>query len=193
MVSSGIIINRWRNTMKFYLIISLLIISLGVMAREENPAKFCNQNPECTQKMIEISNDYQNGNKLFSKEILDGFSGECFHLSSLYESKHAHHGAFIFEQSGRDLMADGIFTFFYNEDPFIAMNSIELKDWFISQNSHMVKTIKKLNQIEMQFLGDTSDYHYWFRSHPKTGKLLVIGKQASSEYLGFVFCEMEHR
>ena len=179
--------------MKVLIFYFLVLTSHHLHALDEDPATFCTQNNLCTDKMVEISKDYKNGNINFTTENLSGFSGSCFHISSLYDSNHEHHGAFIFERSDKDLMADGIFMFFYDTDPFKEMNSIQLKDWFTTNNSQMVKTIQKRKQIEMQFLGDNSDYHYWFRNNKRNNHLALIGKQSNAFYLGFVFCDMTHR
>jgi hypothetical protein len=178
--------------MKLLLMLSLIFIFQSAWAAE-NPADFCSGNSECTEKMQEISLGYKNGNGQFKKEDLIRFSGSCYHLSYLYDKNHEHHSAFIFEKNGRDLMADGIFTFFYEEDPFSKMSSLELKNWFINNKSKMVKTIKKFNHVELQFLGPGSDYHYWFRNNQNNSKLYLIGKQLGENYLGLVFCEMNPR
>ncbi len=159
----------------------------------EDPSLFCHKNPNCTDKMNKISQNFKKGNVLFAKENLIGFSGACFHLSYLYDSLHEHHGAFVFEKNQNDLMADGIFLFFYPSDPFNNMTSQELKDWFIESKSTMVKTNVKASVVELQFLGEGSDYHYWMRSDKSNSKLFVIGKQASNNYDGLLFCELNRR
>jgi len=173
--------------MKLLMLFSLL--SFSVFAFAEDPSTFCDENPYCTDKMNQITSEYKLGNDQFASLPLSAFSGGCYHLSPLYESSHEHHGAFIFERSQDDLMTDGIFSFFYEQDPFDGVSALEMKAWFQSQNSTMVQTVQRNNQIELQFLGDQSDYHYWFRNNKQQTKLLVIAKQQSSGYSGLIFCE----
>lgn len=186
--------------MKKIILVLFFILSFSphfnLRASEENPSTFCDQNTQCTDKMRKIVLEYKSGNKQFSQLINDtpmGFSGSCYHISYLYDSNHEHHGAFIFERSGNDLMTDGVFNFFFNEDPYQQMTSFELKTWFLQSNSQMSLALEKTNQIELQFLGNGSDYHYWFRNNKKNNKLMLIGKQMDTSTSALIFCEMTRR
>lgn len=179
--------------MKQIAFISLLILSLNSYSEEIDPSLFCDQTYQCTDKMREISTQYKTGNSEFAKESLIGLSGACYHISSLYDSDHEHHGAFLFERSSQGLMTTGVFSFFAEQDPYEGMNSVELKEWFIQNNSRFEKAIESSSQVELQFLDVGSDFHYWFRGHKDNNKVFVIGKQLVDDYAGFIFCELNHR
>jgi hypothetical protein len=179
--------------MKQILLLSLLLTCFQVLAQVEDPATFCDENPQCTDRMREITQGYKMGSNQISNEQLVGFSGACYHLSSMYDSSHEHHGSFIFERTNEALMADGIFNFFFEADPYQNMSSIELKNWFIQNGSRPSKATESESQVELQYLGDSSDYHYWFRNNKDLSKMYLIAKQASSDYLGFIYCEMNRR
>ena len=174
---------------KLLMFLFLTALSFSVFAVDENPATFCDENPFCTEKMNLITSEFKLGNNQFASLPLSAFSGGCFHINSLYDSAHEHHGAFFFERSQNDLMTDGIFSFFYESDPFDGVSALEMKEWFQSQNSKMAKAIEQKNSVELQFLGDQSDYHYWFRNNKEQTKLLVIAKQQSSNHSALIFCE----
>lgn len=178
--------------MKNFVLLSILFFSLNAVSQtKDDPALFCDESQQCTGRMREITLNYNLGQKEFSKETTVGYSGACYHISSMYDSNHEHHGAFFFERANEIFLATGIFSFFAESDPYQNMNAVELKDWFVKSNSRFSPTIENANEIELQYLGDTSDLHYWFRSHGK--KLYVIAKQGMERYVGYIFCEMNQR
>jgi hypothetical protein len=177
------------NTMKRYLLSILVVLSFKVMA-QENPAEFCDDNYFCTAKMRELTDAFVKGNAQFGQEPLTAFSGGCYHLSELYNSEHEHHGAFIFEHEGSDLYSKGSFFFFWEQDPFLGMSVPEVKNWFIERNAKPTKTVVTAEQVELQYLGTGSDYHYWFRNNKANDKIIMIAKQKSDSYLGMIFCEL---
>lgn len=179
--------------MKFILLV-LLNFSLHAFSQTENPVEFCNDTKACTEKMLQISKDYAAGNSDFAKEDLIGFSGACYHLASIYNPDHRHHGAFLFERHERDYLATGIFSFFAEEDPFKSLSAPELKDWLLQNQSRFAKTIETETQVELQYLEPKFNLHYWFRSHNENTKLSLIAKQAfGAADTFYIFCEMARR
>jgi hypothetical protein len=183
--------------MKQIIFISLLALTLSAQAQlEDDPSTFCAKNgSHCTEKMRSITDQYNAGNSDFTKEDLIGFSGSCYHISETYDKNHEHHGAFLFarDKNNQTLATTGIFSFFAEQDPYKEMNSVELRDYFVKTNSRFSKAIEKPNQVELQYLSERADLHYWFRTNPQTGKFLLIASQAIETYLGFIFCEMTAR
>jgi hypothetical protein len=179
------------------LLLASLVITLfstHLHAEEINPAGFCNETGMCTKKMISITQTYEKGNADFQKEALSAFSGACYHLSDLYDPEHEHHGAFVFshdEVKPADLMTTGVFSFFAESDPYAQMSSVELKDWFIKNNSRFDKTIVKADHVELQYLTELSNYTYWFRQDARAKKLILIGKQIGEDSFGYIFCELK--
>ncbi len=158
-----------------------------------DPSTICDENSFCTQPMIEIVSGFKNGGSQFTERPLSGFSGGCYYISSLYNSGHQHHGAFIFDRTQSGLFAAGEFSFFTAEDPYQNMNSVELKNWFIKNKSNFTKAIATDKQVELQYMGNQYDLHYWFRSNAEKNKLYVLGQQFSGGQSDSVFCEMSAR
>lgn len=179
--------------MKNLILLTTLLVSFNVNSQTADPSQFCMETNQCTKKMQSILDGYKDGNANFSKESLTGFSGSCFHLNDLYDSEHEHHGAFTFERDGINLMTTGIFSFFADEDPYQNMSSVELRNWFVENNSNFSKAIEKSDHVELQYLSPRSDYSYWFSENIKNKKFYVIGKQIGEDYLGYIFCEMNRR
>lgn len=153
----------------------------------DDPTQFCAQAETCTDRMKQITENYIQGDAAFAKENVIATSGACFHLSSMYDGEHEHHGAFLFERIDQDLMTSGIFSFFAPSDPYADMDAKAMKEFFIANKSTSNKTIETPEQIELQFLAEDSDYHYWFRSYQ--GRLFLIGKQASGYNANLLFCD----
>lgn len=176
--------------MKSSLFLILVLLSFTIMA-QENPEEFCDDNYYCTPKMRELTAIFKKGNSQFSQDSLTAFSGGCWHLSDLYNPEFEHHGAFLFERDGSELLARGNFFFFWGQDPLLGMSTAEVKDWFIERNAKATKTTVTSNQVELQFLGTGSDYHYWFRNNQANDKVIMIAKQKTDGSLGMIFCELK--
>lgn len=113
-----------------------LLISIFAFAADEDPTQFCQQFAGCTETMHRITNEFSKGDAGFSQRTLIGYSGACYHVNSIYDANHEHHGAFVFERtSNSEFLANGIFSFFAAEDPYQHMTSPELKEWFIQDHS----------------------------------------------------------
>ncbi len=179
--------------MKTIILFTFAFINFSLFADESDPSKFCEQSYECTETMSKISAQYENGNSKFSSEKLIAFSGSCYHISPLYHAETEHHGVFVFERTNKGLMANGSFNFFWGYDQYEDMNASQIKDHFIATGTSFDKTMETGNQVELQYLGDESDYHYWFRSEKANKNMFLIAKQASTDYAGFIFCKMSRR
>jgi hypothetical protein len=172
----------------------ILLTSLHLMAQEHtDPSIFCDEIGFCTQSMLNITKGFKAGDTEFSKNKLSGFSGSCYYISPFYDQNHEHHGAFLFEKSPKALMATGIFSFFAEQDPYKEMNSVELKQWFINRNSRFSETIVTSNQVELRYLTEESDIHYWFRSSSDGKQIFIISRDVNINYLEFGFCKMDRR
>lgn len=177
--------------MKLFFLMATLIFSNALLADEINPAELCVETGKCTKKMLAISKAYEKGNAGFQNNELSSFSGGCYHLSDLYDPEHEHHGAFVFEKSGADLLTTGIFSFFSESDPYAQMTSVELRDWFVKDHSRFDKTIIKEDHIELQYLTEFTNYTYWFRQDARAKNLLLIAKQIGEDSFGYIFCELK--
>jgi hypothetical protein len=177
--------------MKFIPLLTLLVISLNVFASFEDPKTFCSETGACTSKMLEITSNYSEGNADFSRKTPMAMSGACYHLSPTYYPEREHHGGFLFERQGKDLMSTGIFSFFSDTDPYRNMSYDEMKADLAKTSAPFSKTIEKHDQVELQYLTHRSDLHYWFRSSLDGKKVYMISKQAIEEYLGFIFCDFD--
>lgn len=173
------------------ILLAIFVLLAFNVSANENPVEFCDGNDYCTPKMHALTEEFKNGNAAFAQESISAFSGGCFHLSELYNSEHEHHGAFVFERKGDDLFSKGSFFFFYEQDPFLGMDVHDMTKWFEERNSASAKTVVSTEQVELQYLGTGSDYHYWFRSSKASDKVIMIAKQKSENYLGLIFCELK--
>lgn len=158
-----------------------------------DPTTICDDNQSCTPPMLSIVQEYKKGGAAISNQTLSGFSGGCYYLSSLYSSEHKHHGAFVFERAGDNLAVTGIFSFFTKDDPYQNMNSIEMKNWLIQNGYPFSQAVESDREVELRFLTDQSDFHYWFRSNSEMNKIFVIGEQFSAGKNTSLFCEMNAR
>ena len=171
----------------------LIILLLSSSALAADPTTICQENAACTPPMLSIVNGYREGNANFAQLPLVGFSGGCYYISSLYSSEHQHHGAFIFERIREEILTAGEFSFFTSEDPYRSMNSAELKKFFVGNGSRFSNAIQSVGEIELRYITDQSDFHYWFRSNLQKNKLFVIGEQFAAGKSASVFCEMNAR
>ena len=161
---------------------------------EDQPDQFCSGNSDCSEKMIEIANLYKNGTNTLSQQSLIGMSGACYHISSLYDKEHEHHGAFVFERASNGAFeTTGLFSFFAEEDPYKNLNAPQMKEWFIRNNSRFTKAIENSEQVEIRYLTDESDIHYWFRGNNDNNVVTVIGRQFIQDYVGYIFCKFKSR
>jgi hypothetical protein len=178
------------------ILLTFCCLFLSISARSlplEDPSNFCEQSGACTPRMQEISNGYKSGNIEFIQSDLVGYSGGCFHISPSYHPDHKHYGAFVFKIVAGDVITTGIFDFFPEKDPYENMTSVELDNWFLKIGSRYIPVIQNTEHVELQYTSDVADLHYWFRSNSDQSKIFMIARQAQSEYLGFIYCEMNRR
>ena len=173
--------------------ITILILFLSSPAFASDPSTICDENSSCTHPMQQIVENYKKGNVDFSKFELSGFSGSCYYISPIYDSAHEHHGAFLFERNSSVLFATGIFSFFTAVDPYKDMNAVELKKWFVENQSTFTGTTETNDQVELEYMGERSDFHYWFRSNTEKNKLYVLGQQFAAGQNSDVFCDLNAR
>jgi hypothetical protein len=180
--------------MKLFLGLIFILVSLNIFAKNSNPLDFCHQIGNCTSKMLEITKEYKVGNGKFTKENLSAFSGSCYHISPLYDPDHEHHGAFYFENENKEFKIDGIFSFFFEADPYQDLNSEGVKELFLQRGSVPFKAIKKMDHAELWIKSTKpSDFHYWFKTNQDQSKMFLIGMQFSGTDPNFVFCELNNR
>ncbi len=170
------------------LICSLLLLgALNLQAAPiEQPENFC-ADTECTSEMLNISQKYATGTTAFVEKEISGYSGVCYHLNPSYYPEHAHHGAFVFEQSNKQVLTNGIFSFFYASNPFENMSTTELKQYL--GNSFDPVSVAP-GQVDLSYISSQANLHYWFRSSPDLKNLYVIGRDLSPSFINLIFCDM---
>jgi hypothetical protein len=156
----------------------------------EDPATFCDGGEACTTRMKRIAAEYETGTLQVVQKELSAYSGECFLLNPDYDSKHAHHGAFVFKSDGVQTLGNGIFSFFSPSDPYAHLDSVALSNYIGQSGSYAPIQLVANSHLEMAFVTADSDIRYWFRIKPETRKLIVIGRNFGIHYSTLVFCEM---
>lgn len=155
----------------------------------DDPEKFCDENPNCSEQMREIIGEYAQGATKFLLLPQSAFSGECYHLNPDYHPDHAHHGAFSFDQFESKVMVNGIFSFFSEEDPYRSMTAQELMAFLNNQSPSSEGTVKPAH-LQLDYVFPGVQIHYWFRSNEASEYLNVIGFQFEGRSQSMLFCRM---
>lgn len=179
--------------MKYFLslVFILAIAPKAALAavNDEDPTRFCSSAGECSAPMEKIVKNYSQAGVPFVRSALDAFSGACYHLDPSYDPNYTHYGAFVFQNQSAVLSVAGLFSFFYSEDPYKGMSSVEVEKHVLDGGSAMKPVVMNKDSVELTFIASSSDTRYWFRG--VNDRLYVIGRQASAgSSPTLVFCEM---
>lgn len=155
-----------------------------------DPSQLCDGGG-CSEPMMSIAKSYAEGFADFTQKDVSGFSGKCFHLDNMYDPNYAHYGAFTFAHEQNQLVINGMFGFFYNEDPYAGMSASELRSALEKGGSTGSPGIVRPDHVELAYVTPTSEIRYWYRSDKAKGTLFVIGLQASQgATTSLVFCKL---
>jgi hypothetical protein len=174
--------------MKLSILLGLLLFCQ--LSWSLDPSTFCDANADCTQDMKNVVEAYKQGNSSFANLNLSAYSGDCWHLNFQYDANHTHHGAFAFEKNGKVLMTSGVFSFFWEQDPYANLTAEELKTKLQNMGSPAAINTE-LDPLTLEYLYPETEIVYWFRSSADSKQLTVIGREARLMSANLVFCKMQ--
>lgn len=176
-----------------------MAVSSGVAMAKPPPNSFediplpilaCEQSQECTDVMKEISFDYLSaGNQLLIND-LEAYSGECYHLSPLYDPIYRHHGAFAFQKKEEAWVGVGEFSFFTQANPHLGKTPAEVYQ-SVSKSGGELPVLKQETHTEVRFLEEEADLRYWFKSSLDKNEIYLVGQQQIQSYLGTIYCRFQ--
>ena len=155
-----------------------------------DPSQFCDGGG-CSTPMIAIAKAYGEGFADFAQKDISGFSGKCFHLDNIYDPNYAHYGAFTFAHEKNQLFINGMFGFFYEEDPYSGLSAVDLRSALEKNGSKGTAGVVRADHIELAYIEPSSEIRYWYRSDKIKKTLYVIGRQmAAGSTTSLVFCKL---
>lgn len=152
-----------------------------------NPAELCNDSSPCTANMKAVITSYTQGSLQFTQKLPRGFSGACYHQDPSYDANTTHYGAFAFTPQNSQIMASGLFFFFYAQDPYQGLSLEQMLQRMQQGGSQLTATLQTSDHLELSF---GPSVRYWFRSDKSSGALAVIGQEQSGGSVTRVFCTM---
>lgn len=169
------------------------LFSTPTHAQGEDPSRFCDV-LDCSKPMHEISQAYRAGNKNFTNHDLTAYSGACYHISPIYDPNYAHYGVKTFRREGNQLLVNGFFGFFYNEDPYAQNTAAEIEEDLSHRYTPNAGEIHE-DYAALNFYTDTTAINYWYRSSPDESKLYLISRQSGTNpnWYAYYFCRLDKR
>lgn len=152
-------------------------------------APVCFPKQSCTEKMQQIEQLYDQGDLSFANQTLSAYSGDCFHLSSLYDPNFTHHGTFVFFNNKGDMQMYGELGFFFGRNPYSELTTDQLLSKLGDQAPGHLNVAD--GQAVVQYDSEETMIKYSFRSTPDSKKLYVINEVMSGFTQSFMFCSMD--
>lgn len=159
------------------LVILALLFTLNLYAESdisELPTFICDSG-DCGPAQTKILNNFLKASlvKIKSEKV---YSGECYHLSETTDTNKIQYGVAYFVPQGKDLYWDGVFSFFYETNPFKDLTIKGAQEKFGKVTDNEVNKFTKLRDYLFINYGDEEHFtRYWMRTNKDQSQLYILG------------------
>ena len=158
-------------------LISLLSLCFPLIATAsaELPQHPCNGR-DCSPSMHKMVEHFDQSLPIETLDQPTVFSGECYHAGYGYDSNKTQHGMILLDQidNSDKIWFNGVFTFFYKENPYKDHNVEQARKVFPHLNkAHLVNSPQNISVAD--FSTDDTIWIYFIRQNPENGDLIILG------------------
>ncbi len=143
---------------------------------------------QCSEPMKRIENQFKLNQDVELSLGENVYSGECYHLSSSYDSRTLHYGLIFLSANGEHLRMNGLFGFFYPENPWIHWTPKDARKKFENSPSGELEHFGLHSAVNFAKNYPDVVWQYWLSQNPVTKELAVIGIWGSGHRL---FCSLQ--
>ncbi len=173
---------------KAILALGFIMTALNAQAFPDTPPDACYTG--CTSKMKEILDNFDHATTPSLEPAV--YSGECYHLSSMYDPNHTHYGVMMFDkedQNAKPFFAM-IFAFFYQSDEFAKWDVPTARTQMAPEWKSFGRNIivaSETARVEYINKDGSPGMLYWMRQNPTDKTIYQITYWSGSTVISF--CE----